>query len=131
MNASHDNLIANHWRNQRGYTGRGGVVVLFFGEVQGWCNQLRNPEHWQPGCIAIDEQGNHWTAIGGNARDGAVEWRLDQRAGVEKQNRPAIATTTTDRSISKIHGGLMNSNRKYNKKQTTQKILDETKPTFK
>jgi hypothetical protein len=26
------------------------------GQVQSWVNELRNPEHWQPGCVAIEEQ---------------------------------------------------------------------------
>lgn len=49
-------------------------MVFFQGEVQGWVNQLRNPERWQPGCIAVDEQGNTWTAMMGNERDGALMW---------------------------------------------------------
>ena len=39
--------IANRWRKANGYAGRGGVVVVFTGEVQSWVNQVRNPEHWQ------------------------------------------------------------------------------------
>lgn len=66
--------IANRWRKVNGYAGRGGVVVVFNGEVQSWVNQLRNPEHWQPGCIAVVEQGHPWTAIVGNERDGALMW---------------------------------------------------------
>lgn len=37
-------------------------------------NQLRNPEHWRPGCIAVDEQGRTWTTIAGSERDGALMW---------------------------------------------------------
>ncbi|WP_235993901.1 hypothetical protein [Paraburkholderia solitsugae] len=47
--------IARRWREQNGYAGRGGVIVLFHGEVQSWVNELRNREQWQPGCVAIDE----------------------------------------------------------------------------
>lgn len=75
-----DTQSANRWRNQNGYTGRGGVVVLFGGEVQGWCNQLRNPEHWQPGCVAVDECGNRWIAVGGNSKDGATCWQSLRQA---------------------------------------------------
>jgi hypothetical protein len=50
------------------------VIVLFNGEVQSWVDELRNPEHWQPGCVAIDEQGRSWTTIAGNERDGALMW---------------------------------------------------------
>jgi hypothetical protein len=42
--------------------------------VQGWVNKLRNPEHWQPGCIAVAEDGKTWTAFGGNEQDGALLW---------------------------------------------------------
>jgi hypothetical protein len=68
--------ITVHWRQENGYQGRGGVVVLFDGEVQGWCNQLRDPDHWRPGCIAIDEVGQHWEAVGGNSVNGATDWRI-------------------------------------------------------
>ena len=70
-----DNMAAaRRWREQWGYIGRGGVVVLLDGEVQSWVNQLRNPEHWQPGCIAVDEEGKSWTTIAGDQRDGAPMW---------------------------------------------------------
>ena len=65
---------ARRYREQETLVGKGGVVVFFQGEVQGWVNQLRNPERWQPGCIAVDEQGHTWTAIVGNERDGALMW---------------------------------------------------------
>ena len=65
---------ARRWREQWGYVGRGGVMVVFEGNVQGWVNELRNPEHWQPGCVEVDEQGRSWTTIAGNERDGALMW---------------------------------------------------------
>jgi hypothetical protein len=66
--------VARRWREENGYVGRGGVIVLFNGEVQGWVNTLRNPSHWQPGCIAVDEDGRTWTTIAGNQNDGALMW---------------------------------------------------------
>lgn len=63
------------WRKDFGYVGRAGVVIVSEGKAQGWVNELRNPEHWQPGCVAVDESGLTWTAVGGNAQDGAVSWR--------------------------------------------------------
>ncbi len=66
--------VSRQWREDHGYVGRGGVIVLFRGQVQGWVNQLRNPEHWQPGCVAIDETGQSWTAIAGTERNGALMW---------------------------------------------------------
>lgn len=70
------NLIAEacRWRTQWDYVGRGGVVALFEGKAQGWVNELRNPEHWQPGCVAVDEQGRSWTTIAGNEREWALMW---------------------------------------------------------
>ncbi|MDR8093300.1 hypothetical protein KPB05_38235 [Burkholderia gladioli] len=65
---------ACRYRQQKGLVGKGGVVVLFQGEVQGRVNRLRNPDHWQPGCIAVDERGHMWTTIAGSERDGALMW---------------------------------------------------------
>ncbi|MDR5809286.1 hypothetical protein [Caballeronia sp. LZ019] len=63
---------ARLYRVQEGLVGKGGLVVFFQGEVQGWVNQLRNFDHWQPGCIAVDEEGHSWTTIAGSERDGAL-----------------------------------------------------------
>jgi hypothetical protein len=65
---------ANRWHQANGYVGRGGVVVIFNGDVQSWGNSLRNPDHWQPGCVAVDEDGRTWTSIAGNERNGALMW---------------------------------------------------------
>jgi len=65
---------ARQWRERYGYVGRGGVVVLLNGEVQSWVSELRNPEHWQPGCVAADESGHTWTAIAGDEQKGASMW---------------------------------------------------------
>lgn len=71
-----DNKITNIANNYRNETGRcGGVVVVYDGEVSGWVNELRNPEHWMPGCIAVDTDGNQFKAIGGNESDGADYWK--------------------------------------------------------
>lgn len=48
--------------------------MFFAGEVQNWVNELRNPEHWQPGCVAVDEAGKSWVTIAGNGADGALMW---------------------------------------------------------
>lgn len=65
---------ARRWREQWGYVGRGGVIVVLDGEVQSWVNELRNPVYWQPGCIAVDEEGKTWTTIAGNEHEGALMW---------------------------------------------------------
>lgn len=66
--------IARAWREAEGYVGRGGVVVIYQGEVNSWVDKLRNPEHWIPGCVAVDEAGNRWMAIAGTDRDGCAMW---------------------------------------------------------
>ncbi len=84
--------IAKKWREENEYTG--GVVIVFNGEVPGWMNELRDPQGWEPGCIAVDEQGNEWVAVGGNADDGAERWerREVEKNGLEdsaKSSRPS------------------------------------------
>lgn len=64
--------LAAKFRDDHGYMGRGGVVVVFDGEACGWVNCLRNPEHWRHGAVAVDEDGNKWKAVG----------RLDTVVGV-------------------------------------------------
>jgi hypothetical protein len=69
------NALAKKWRAEQGFTGRGGVIVIFDGIVNSWVNELRDPDHWVPGCIAVDESGNRWMSVGGNERTGAERWR--------------------------------------------------------
>jgi len=64
------------WRDDNGYAGKDGVVVVYGDEVQGWVNELRDPQHWTPGCIAITEDGTCYEARGGNDYDGADHWHL-------------------------------------------------------
>ena len=66
--------LAKEWRTAHGYTGKGGVIVIHDGIVNSWVNVLRDPGHWQPGCIACDESGNTWAAAGGDAGRGAARW---------------------------------------------------------
>ncbi|AGR67549.1 hypothetical protein Y037_4090 [Burkholderia pseudomallei MSHR983] len=47
---------------------------MFDGSVQSWGNELRDPEHWQTGCVAVDEQGRTWAALSGDDRNGARTW---------------------------------------------------------
>jgi len=66
--------LAKKWREEKGYTGKGGVIVIHEGEVNSWVNELRDPEHWAPGCIAVDEAGNMWVSVGGNDKKGSKTW---------------------------------------------------------
>jgi len=70
-------VAALDWRKQHGFSNQGGVIVFFDGEVQGWVNELRNPEHWQPGCIAVNEAGDTWVTVGGDERNGARMWKAE------------------------------------------------------
>lgn len=66
--------IAHHYRVQSKH--KSGVVLIWRGQVYGWKNRLRNPEHERPGAIAVDVTGRVYHAIGGNAQDGAKSWAL-------------------------------------------------------
>jgi len=68
--------LAENWRRKNGYADKGGVVVVFDGVVQGWVNELRDPDHWRPGCIAVDARGVEFLAHGGSAQDGAQRWDM-------------------------------------------------------
>ena len=66
--------IAHAWLEQTEYAGRKGFVVLYDGEVSGWMSKLHNSRSYRPGCIAVSEAGESWTAIGGNYEAGALMW---------------------------------------------------------
>ncbi len=70
-----EKIKVDQWRATNGYADKAGVVIIFYDNVQGWVNELRDPEHWQPGCIAIDICGNKWIANGGNNSEGAKSWQ--------------------------------------------------------
>lgn len=68
------NSRATEYRS-RWETPAGGLIVFNNdGDACGWTNKLRDPQHWEPGCIAMDESGNRWKATGGNNYDGATSW---------------------------------------------------------
>lgn len=78
VNLDSQNLMSTalQWRIEHGYVNKGGVVVIFNDEVQGWVNELRSPEHWVSGCFAVNEHGEIWQTIAGNSDDGALMWLL-------------------------------------------------------
>ena len=79
---------ANQWRKENGYTQKGGVIVLFNGKVQGWVNELRDPQSWQPGCIAVDESGRKWLAAGGDSYTGAKIWKPAEQETSKPHSKP-------------------------------------------
>ena len=64
--------IANRYRVEHNKTC--GVVIIYQGAVAGWTWWLRDPSHWQPGCLAVSVDGRQWVAVGGNEMDGAELW---------------------------------------------------------
>lgn len=60
------------WRHKYDCVGRGGVIIVYNNVAEAWVNQIRNAERWRPGCIAIDENGKTWTAVGGSEQDVCV-----------------------------------------------------------
>ncbi|WP_193601545.1 hypothetical protein [Marinobacter salexigens] len=71
-NSSYYFRLSSEFREDRGYSG--GFVIIFDEVVSGWMDELRNPERWEPGCIAIDQFGNQWQAYGGDSYHGAKHW---------------------------------------------------------
>ena len=51
-----------------------GVALICDGEVYGWKNELRDPQHEIPGVLAVSGDGRVYEARGGNDDDGAEEW---------------------------------------------------------
>lgn len=52
----------------------GGVVLVWDGEVYGWKDRLRDPQHERPGVLAVDVRGRVWQAVGGTYQGGAKAW---------------------------------------------------------
>ncbi len=52
-----------------------GVALVFRGKIYGWKNELRDPQHEQPGVVAVDVDGQAWIACGGDEYHGAEVWR--------------------------------------------------------
>lgn len=50
-------------------------MLVYQDQVAGWMNELRNPETWMPGTLAIDDNGNQWIANGGDDYNGAKQWK--------------------------------------------------------
>lgn len=64
---------ADQWRTSNPER-RGGVVLIWQGQVYGWKNCLRNAGHEQPGAYAVDEAGHVFVAEGGDDYNGAKAW---------------------------------------------------------
>ncbi|HBM2209215.1 TPA: antirestriction protein ArdR, partial [Escherichia coli] len=52
------------------------------GAVYGWKNELRDPQHEQPGAVAVDQTGCVFVAEGGNEYDGAKCWVVAPTKGL-------------------------------------------------
>ena len=54
----------------------GGVVIIHQGVAKAWSHDaLSEPHRWEPGVIAVDADGRHYIATGGNDYDGATAWK--------------------------------------------------------
>lgn len=60
---------------------RGGVVLVWQGEVYGWKNCLRDAVHERPGAYAVDDAGHVFIAEGGGDQNGAKCWVVVDPAG--------------------------------------------------
>lgn len=87
---AHIKTIAAQWRQDNGYVDKGGVIIIYRDQVQGWVNELRDPSSWRPGCIAVDSDDNQWLAVGGNEYDGAAEWQAVDTEKVDITSLKAI-----------------------------------------
>lgn len=65
--------IAALWR-QANQENPGGVVLIWQGAVYDWKDELRDPQHEQPGAVAVDDAGCVFVAEGGTEYDGAKCW---------------------------------------------------------
>ena len=66
--------LATQWRFKTKHIGKGGVVIIYDGQIAGWTSTLREPEKWEPGVIAVTEQGEQYLAEGGSSYNGAKKW---------------------------------------------------------
>lgn len=67
-----ENAVAREYRAERGQVG--GYVIFYLGEPCGWRKDLSEADGWLPGCIALDEQGQRYGAMGGSDYSGAERW---------------------------------------------------------
>jgi hypothetical protein len=64
---------ATQWRTAN-QDRRGGVVLIWQGDVYGWKDGVRNADHERPGAYAVDEAGHVFIAEGGDDQNGAKGW---------------------------------------------------------
>jgi len=70
-------IQAKAFRDERGL--QSGYVVFCDFEIAGWSRDFPRPDSYEPGCVAVDESGAEWVAVGGNAYDGAEDWKPTQK----------------------------------------------------
>ncbi|SOB76142.1 hypothetical protein SAMN04488490_1818 [Marinobacter sp. LV10R510-11A] len=63
---------AREFRSEWGYPR--GLVIFLGDKVAGWVRDLEGECTYVPDCIAVDESGSEWVAVGGNDYDGADRW---------------------------------------------------------
>jgi len=70
----HQIKLAQQWRAEHPEYPNG-LVIVFGDTITGWRDRLRDPQDFEPNVTAIDENGNCWQAVGGDAYNGAKRWQ--------------------------------------------------------
>jgi hypothetical protein len=81
-------IAARQYRNIYNLSNKGGVVVFYNGEAQGWMSEVRDPSHWTPGCIAVSERGQFHISIGGDDYNGSTSWQPIEAPKPDNLNPP-------------------------------------------
>ena len=68
--------LARAYRYERPFMWSRGAVITYMGNVNGWRDEVRNPEDFCPGCLAFTANEEVYEARGGNDQHGAKEWIL-------------------------------------------------------
>ena len=68
---------AQAFRKSHEQVGAAGYVIFSGGKAVAWKCWLDHPSGWEPGCIALDRDGNQWVAAGGNKYEGTEQRNAD------------------------------------------------------
>lgn len=63
------------WRREHGYVGQGGLVIFYNRAEKGWVDELRDAVQWQPGTLAVNEDGGTWIFVREKTGNGVSKWK--------------------------------------------------------
>ncbi|MGI6656302.1 MAG: zincin-like metallopeptidase domain-containing protein [Desulfobulbus sp.] len=89
--------LAEKWRDDKGYTGRGGYVTIKYGKVCGWSSELSEPKNWEPAVLAVSEEGECLITRGGTNQDGAKTWEK-----IDTREKPKASNLSTPEEAEKV-----------------------------